>query len=268
MNWGYCMKKTEKSILYKYYPPEEYVFEALTQGTICFTDLYSQNDPFEAMGFYRNTPGSKPSIPAESELQKTISQYITEEDRNFLRNECRIFCSTTECNRPLMWAHYARSHSGICVGYDYQDIQKYCDILKPVKYLTVPLEKDISYDHPERFLLLKATDWRYEKEIRGIYTIKSQDCRITDTLTEYSACETDYDEKYLFFAKPNDRIGESVRALRRIIKKCEPREIILGICTSAEIEQRVQTICREKHIPLYKAQQKENTFEVLRVRIM
>lgn len=263
------IQQKDNQILYKYYPPKKYALKALSEGTICFTDLYSQNDPFEAMGFYRKTSDYESDKLFDSQLQELVDQHITEDDRAFLRNQCRIFCATTQCDRPLMWAHYAQSHRGICVGYHRQDIQKYCEILDDVKYRDHPLEKDFTYDNVERFLLLKATDWEYEKEIRGIYTINynSEDCIVTDTLAAYLSRKSDYDAEYIYYPMPNDRIGVSIRAKRYIVKECKPREVILGVCVSSWTEQRVKKICKEKHISLYRAQQQENTFEILRVPV-
>lgn len=274
------IQQKDNQILYKYYPPKKYVLEALSKGTICFTDLYSQNDPFEAMGFYRKTSDYESDNLFDFKLQSMMDDQDTEDDQSFLRNQCRIFCATSQYNRPLMWAHYAQSHRGICVGYHRQDIRKYCEILEDVKYRDHPLEKDFTYDQAERFLLLKATDWDYEKEVRGIYLISNKDCIITPTLAQYRSHDSDHDDKYIFFPAPavyhlldsNNKpvtlsLGASVQVPRRIIKECEPCEVILGICASQWLERQVRNICKRKHIPLYKAIQKDKSFEIYKIPV-
>lgn len=274
------IQQKDSQILYKYYPPKKYALKALSEGTICFTDLYSQNDPFEAMGFYRKTSDYESDKLFDSQLQELMDQHITDDDRAFLRNQCRIFCATTQCDRPLMWAHYAQSHRGICVGYHRQDIQKYCEILDDVKYRDHPLEKGFTYNSAERFLLLKATDWDYEKEVRGIYLISNKDCKITHTHAQYTSHNYDHDDEYIFFPMPavwhlpdsiNKSVafplGASVQARRRIIKGCEPCEVILGLCASQWLERQVKNICKKKHIPLYKAIQEDKSFEIDKIPV-
>lgn len=266
-------QQKNNQILYKYYPPKKYVLDALSKGTICFTDLYSQNDPFEAMGFYRKTSEYESTILLDSTLQRMMDQHMTDDNRDFLRNECRIFCATTRFDRPLMWAHYAHSHCGICVGYNRQDVRKHCTILENVKYQDEPLEKGLSYDKPERFLLLKATDWKYEKEIRGIYIIQKEDCTMTPGLEQWCARHSDYDKEHIFFSTcvidyhKSLKIPVSVQAKRRIIKSCEPCEVILGLCTPRWMQQRVKKICKKKQIPLYQAKQEEQSFKINKVTV-
>lgn len=272
------IQQKDNQVLYKYYPPKKYVIEALSKGTICFTDLYSQNDPFEAMGFYRKTSDYESDNLFDSKLQSMMDDQYTEDDQSFLRNQCRIFCATSQYNRPLMWAHYAQSHRGICVGYHRQDIQKYCAILEGVKYRDHPLEKGFIYNEPERFLLLKATDWKYEKEVRGIYKIKRADCIVTPILSgqkKPSITYAGYDKKNIFFSTPilirgtssSAKCGEIFQAPRHIIKECAPCEVILGICISQWMEQRVRKICNEKQIPLYRAIQADRSFEIYKIPI-
>lgn len=72
------------------------------------------------------------------------------------------------CN-PLMWAHYANSHKGICLQYkitpsNILDTNEMVVRLLDVNYdKTLPLDGDISFIDS---LIIKGDCWRYEKESR------------------------------------------------------------------------------------------------------
>ncbi|NHZ46125.1 DUF2971 domain-containing protein [Nitratidesulfovibrio liaohensis] len=88
-----------------------------------------------------------------------------------------ICCFSTSCKDSLMWSHYADSHKGMCVGYDFKRnpvpqvsrVEYGGDrILKTSTIRKAVLEKDSGakltiYD---KMFLRKARQWRYEKEYR------------------------------------------------------------------------------------------------------
>ena len=184
------MNQTEPKLFYKYYPPKEYVVNALTDETVCFTDLYSQNDPFESFGFYQqtcdyNTNPENNMTSLENEFWKNTDEYMTENDREMLTNLCRIFCTTSKNDNLLMWAHYAQSHQGICVGYMQKDIQNICTTFEHVTYTDHPQSVEYSSELRIDLLLKKAIDWKYEDEYRGIYVVESSDCNHYKTISKY-----------------------------------------------------------------------------------
>lgn len=256
---------SDQKLLYKYYPPKEYAFDALKNETICFTDLIYQNDPFETMGFYRRSYKEEYSASIMTKFYSDTDEYITNCERDSLRNWYRVFCATTRANSPLMWAHYTDSHRGMCVAYAQQDVQRYCLRLEKIRYNDTPLAKDLSVHNITNFLFFKAKDWDYENEYRGIYRLQEEDYQVLITDDIY-----DTDKDYLFFTQytsPAERSIEipkiyTVKASRRIEKKCKPQKVILGIHTSDEDTQRVKNICIENHISLYKASMKKQSFEI------
>ena len=260
------MNMANNKLLYKYYPPVDYVINALKDETICFTDICSQNDPFEGMGFYRVIPNNESQEAIVSnQQQELLAKYITEEERGNLQKWYRIFCATTEWKRPLMWAHYAKAHQGVCIGYTLHDIKLHCTKLRPVQYNDMPLEKDFSYLDLTKFLFFKAKDWAYEKEYRGIYKLKSEDYfRVPKLEKDKSSIHllrhTDDD---MYFYIP----GFKIQAKRRILKKCRPQEITMGLYTPKEYEEVLQAVSITKRIPLYKAKMKDHSFEIDRTPI-
>jgi hypothetical protein len=93
-----------------------------------------------------------------------------------------ISCGSTNPQCPLMWAHYANNHRGICIKYNFEldGIQNICldenetlDILK-VNYSNNAID---IFNYPEnqlenlKFEILtnKYSKWKYEKEVRLIH---------------------------------------------------------------------------------------------------
>lgn len=111
-----------------------------------------------------------------------------------------VSCFTESHKNMLMWSHYAKKHTGICVEYDFgklfsgnRDL-----LLFPVGYSKkrplLPLEKavefnnkDITFDKSNlwvfipdimKALIAKSDVWQYEREWRLIKFVKTDDDRI------------------------------------------------------------------------------------------
>jgi hypothetical protein len=78
----------------------------------------------------------------------------------------------------LMWGHYADSHSGICIGFDYYKLLfDFRGIPIPPEYVKYPENDEFPRWNPfvddkvtqvNKYYLTKAIDWKYEKEWRVI----------------------------------------------------------------------------------------------------
>ena len=97
-----------------------------------------------------------------------------------------VSCFTTEITNMLMWSHYAKSHKGFAIGYDFstEENKEARKILFPVLYsdkkldvtiethfvqsLTLSEERGYSIDRliGIKSSLFKSPDWSYEKEWR------------------------------------------------------------------------------------------------------
>jgi len=77
----------------------------------------------------------------------------------------------------LMWGHYADSHKGICIGFDYLQLS-FAFRETPIfpEHVTYPEDNNFKWDPFEdepialvdKIYLTKALDWQYEKEWRVI----------------------------------------------------------------------------------------------------
>jgi hypothetical protein len=101
---------------------------------------------------------------------------------SLFREKLGVSCFATNPNSVVMWSHYARQHTGICLEYSDADVQsssKLLEFLHPVRYTRDFLDVFRLFWPPEidmyevRFDILpvlaachKSEDWKYEGEWR------------------------------------------------------------------------------------------------------
>lgn len=81
-----------------------------------------------------------------------------------------IICMGQHWKSPVMWAHYADNHAGVCLGFDVPD-----EVTRKIKYVpertilkldhTLPLH-GVSKEMLEELLVTKYVHWEYEQEWR------------------------------------------------------------------------------------------------------
>ena len=124
------------SKLYKYRPINEFTCRLLAHGELKFSSVDEFNDPFEGKAISKLdvlTPeGRNYSHKIMKELGKLSPakrlmniqklknkggvSYLTFPEREL--KEIGIYSMSEVENDPLMWAHYADSHKGICIAFD------------------------------------------------------------------------------------------------------------------------------------------------------
>ncbi len=97
-----------------------------------------------------------------------------------LRRKTRVLSFSQNFHNELMWAHYANSHKGICIGFDLTVLAEKDKLMfQKVKYLD-ELPKVKTYDYYTDFpnflisyiqtVATKKRDWCYEEEWRIVHT--------------------------------------------------------------------------------------------------
>lgn len=256
-------------LLYKYYSNEStYAFKNLENGNICFSALESLNDPFEGIGKYLCGVSSEDQSYWENligyDLPKQVSKEFSEELRDLFNFKYRVFCSSKDYDNCLLWAYYANSHKGFCVGYEEDNISELSDELFDVEYNSdMCLINEFDESTYKKLLAVKSVDWRHEKERRALYALKD-----IDVLS--LKFEEDFDEKN----KNKDKIYKScidsqtnnikyLCADKFILKKCEPSVIYLGLRMEQDDKQRLINFARKSNIKVYQMLQKENSFKFI-----
>lgn len=145
--------REDRLLVYKFYPPE-YGLQALKMFRLKVSPIDELNDPFEYLSLDMG------DVSVRSWARKF---------REVVSDNNGIISFSKNWHEPLMWAHYAKSHTGIALGFEIPDI-----LLTNIKYIIdriiPPLDVDINRESMTKFvgLLLesKHKNWGYEEEVR------------------------------------------------------------------------------------------------------
>lgn len=100
-------------------------------------------------------------------------RHIATTRREHLVNSKGLLCFSDSWRSPVMWAHYADKHTGICFGFDVlQDPKR----LHKVEYKSNRLIQSSQYQNESdgfhrRLFATKAWEWHYESEYRLIFNL-------------------------------------------------------------------------------------------------
>ncbi|MDB5856635.1 MAG: hypothetical protein JWQ76_324 [Ramlibacter sp.] len=90
-----------------------------------------------------------------------------------------IICLSQTWQSPVMWAHYAAKHHGVCLGFDVPDY-----LAREVRYSPDRLTNMLNNNQPaagleqqklEAVLTTKFADWSYEREWRVFALLQERD---------------------------------------------------------------------------------------------
>jgi hypothetical protein len=202
----------EPDLLYKYRPFNENTLKILVDGKLYFSSRKGFNDPIDSNPHFRNdltrenlkklwekcSGQWKSAAPESIDVQYfDVCQYY-----NKLLNDCGILSMSTEWNNPLLWSHYAKEHTGICVGFrrnkaEENDTIYYRPKLGKVYYnkdRTINLSEIFSVHKGDNFqemknyiykaFFSKAPNWWYENEWRYIHSSAKTEYEIPATIEE------------------------------------------------------------------------------------
>jgi len=180
--------KSEKipTKLYKYQPVSPERIESLKQNKIWFSKATALNDPFDCRSTYFNedeliTTFKKHRLDETS--GKTFEELAQgmDEMMDFLRSNVELTCFSEKPSNMPMWGNYADNHKGICIEYDFTQLEsdsQFSKYLFPVgyesnRYNITNILKDIVEEKISNktyliffLMLLKHDSWDYEKEWR------------------------------------------------------------------------------------------------------
>jgi len=270
-------------VLYKYLPPER--IDVLESGKIRFTQPAVFNDPFESSPVFSDfvsreemERASKADIKEtgmpEEERQRIIESMYTAPRREtyfplltqvivrVLARGVGILSLSEAANNLLMWAHYARSHEGMVIGFRtaspfltrHDSHRNAMHDLRPVEYCqTRPVLKELTFMDTVHMFFKKGDVWSYEKEWR-MYTAMPEE----DTAGLLAAM--------IKFVAQNRELPELPQCSIRLFDF--PQEavdsIILGSRANAETEQSVRNVVAKKYpeAKLFHARSSATKFEL------
>jgi Protein of unknown function (DUF2971) len=142
---------------------KEYGLKALQQRRLKIARLSDLNDPFELLPFDMSTRVTRLAVAM------TIHE---------LNEEAGVVCFSRTWSNPVIWAHYADQHRGLCLGFELSE-----RLVHPITYVNTrqpfPELDGLDYDAKlaimRQLLFTKFEDWRYEDEVRASVQIDTEE---------------------------------------------------------------------------------------------
>lgn len=162
----------------------------LDKNTLWAADPTSFNDPFEckvvldlnaekevrrARFLHDNKGASEDEFETWDAGLNTSRWSVEQETRRGILQSYGIACFTRDWNNHLLWSHYARNHTGFCIGYDERLIRGWSDVCGSgdIEYLNKAPVFRFFEETPNEFarkvLFSKSECWKYENEVRLLF---------------------------------------------------------------------------------------------------
>lgn len=185
---GKMMDQYRPKKLYRYMRFDDYWEKNTFEGQVYLSEASNLNDPFDCLVninhkqyieyMFQATCEIFPSIDRKI-LRQTVRESIDSEiDKQIyeMKKKFRVACFTENNIFPLMWAHYADSHKGLCLEYDMTRLPEgYRYGILPVIYSDKRYDATNAVITRNKNLLMnpyyfKSSHWKYEKEWRMVIT--------------------------------------------------------------------------------------------------
>ena len=166
----------------------------------------------------------------------------------YLNSTPRIACFSEDVSSNVMWAHYADSHKGFVIEYDFNDYINPCS----------NCQKQCTNRHNESLYPVKYSDERFDATSLLIYSanlflmqqfLKDGTALSDDQLVIYKALLNKstnwrYEKEWRLIS-----LSDNPRCMEQIGLK--PKAIYLGLDTSPINSKILKQLAKEKNIPVY-----------------
>jgi hypothetical protein len=220
----------------EYYSSEKFenTFEILTGQVITKKEikkLVNSQKPFEEYIRICKTKNIPFGLSAKQQIKKVEKRWAEIVDET--NQNLRICSFSLIKNSLLLWSHYSDEHKGICIEYDFEDIDAIRTFIQPVNYTNkvhkIGILEEYSTMQMIASSLIKSKDWEYEKEWR---------------LT-------------IFKQKEN---------FPQKIKVPLPKAIYLGTrfnLNKDDLKEKIYKICANRKIPIYQMVKAQQEFKLI-----
>ena len=161
--------------------------------------------------------------------------------------------SNSGWDNPLMWAHYADSYSGICIEYDFNQINEFIGFIYPVEY---------SNKRPDILLQdigIAGFDLKAKETNKKIIKCETDTERLFKMLLVKDSC-WEYEKEWRIID-----IGEANTS--RLINLPHIKSITLGMNIDLICKQLIIDICKIKNIPCFEIKASKDDFKLTRTKI-
>ncbi|MBD1363649.1 DUF2971 domain-containing protein [Mucilaginibacter sp. ZT4R22] len=193
--------------LYKYTSAENGIL-LLENNKIHFNSPLKFNDPFDChpllikisdqyiyntlkQGEYKNVLNRKgfTTSPFYLNFVKDFGKTQVQVINAKILPKVKISCFSERKNNLLMWAHYAKDHTGVCFEFDTKQMIRYLATLSKVSNDSTGMFLRVLYNHKRTnypfessndpfplimWMKTKSIDWEYEREIRLVFTKREE----------------------------------------------------------------------------------------------
>ena len=139
----------------------EFAIKDIWARRIKISEISDLNDPFEL-------------IPCDLSNPNHFKAIL--EMRDELTRNRGLLCFSRAWTNPLLWAHYADKHRGICLGFD---LNVGGDMARAVDYVEgrLPWQEPPTEEFTLNLLWTKFAGWQYEDEVRAFMTREEEEDR-------------------------------------------------------------------------------------------
>lgn len=259
-------------ILYKYYPAAR--LEYFDNELVRLTQPSALNDPFECLPSItdkdleqlkkeeRDRANRAQNLsPGEIVLAHLHRQNNPSLSADFLRDRLfeiqqeeldkyGIFSLSAVWENPLMWSHYASSHSGFCIGFDTRH-----ESFKKIKNdLNIEAFSKVTYTNqrPQLSITPNKTETETREKNKMILCSKSEDWS--------------YEHEYrLISNRHHAKILGEISLFE--VSHSSIKEIIIGMCCNEELRNKIRLFCKSREIQCYESFRHEISYEVSRKKL-
>jgi len=187
----------DSDIIYKYIDFDTGINKILACKSLRFTNPIEFNDPFDCdeklislniTGKFLSDFISRHEPDKNREEKRRLLKEMSRDTNRFMsifsaklqkqKELFRVSCFSKTDKEILMWSHYAKKHSGICIGFQKSGFNGKPDsVVAEVKYLVEykPFNYDTNNSEAIKgWLTTKSDKWIYEEEVRLINNKKKE----------------------------------------------------------------------------------------------
>jgi hypothetical protein len=183
--------KTKQRYIYKYFSINVNTLKVLINNELYFSKPSDFNDPYDCQfnlelvpnsvaerSVYDNMNLNNDEIELfNSNFKKGIPEGLGNSFNKKLRDMILVTCFSEDVDNFLMWSHYADSHKGICLKFDWKIHEDYFQgdkVIYKSKLPTIKYSSDEKFRNEiSRIVSTKLKCWSYEKEVRSVIEGKS-----------------------------------------------------------------------------------------------
>lgn len=147
-----------------YFTTERFGLEAVRDSRLKIARINELNDQFEFLGLALGRGDRR----------------ILRAFKNGMAERFGLVCMSRNWHHPMLWAHYADKHRGLCLGFDIADSEcfleiEYVDDRPTLTEFGRKCLADLNENDMKRLLVMKFRDWEYEAEYRAFCDLKEKD---------------------------------------------------------------------------------------------